>query len=394
MSNAVLLVPDREFVEELIASGGGELKKCYQCATCSVVCDLAAESRPFPRKEMIWAQWGLKDRLVADPEVWLCHQCNDCSESCPRGARPGNVLAAVRQRAVKHYSVPSFLGRWVNNAKLQPMLLVITAALLALALAVKEPVEQAMSFGEPHGFYAEFFPHWLLIAFFAFFTTLAFVAAVLGIVRFWRAMKDADAGRSPPTVGLLTAIIRTITSVFVHDKFGKCTSKPSRKTAHLTAFYGFMALYVVTIWAVLDLYVLPRFGVVAMYPFDLMHPMKILANVGGVLLVFGCIKAIIDRVQKTDSSQTSTAFDWMFVWLLLLVGVTGFVIEALRFAIDPAAESAMVTVAYAIYFVHLVLVFQLLVYLPYSKFAHLLYRTTAMVYVERTGRSRQLALAA
>jgi hypothetical protein len=76
----------------------------------------------------------------------------------------------------------------------------------------------------------------------------------------------------------------------------------------------------------------------------------------------------------------------MFVWLLLGVGVTGFVIEILRFAIDPAVES-MVSVAYAIYFVHLVLVFQLLVYLPYSKFAHLLYRTTAMVYAEHTGRT-------
>ncbi len=389
MSNVSLLVPDRQFVEEIIAYGGGDLKKCYQCATCSVVCALSGDSRPFPRKEMIWAQWGLKDRLAGDPDVWLCHQCNDCSLKCPRGARPGDVLAAVRQWAVRHYAVPKFLGRWVNDVKLQPVLMAITAGLLALALMVREPIERAAGFGEPHGFYAEFFPHWLLIGFFAFFTVLALLAAVAGVARLWRAMKDADVlyGAPAPPVRVIKSLLRSAVSVFAHDRFAKCSARPSRRITHLAAFYGFVALYIVTIWAVLDLYVLPSFGVASLYPFDLDHPMKVLANVGGVLLVFGCTKGIVDRLRDPNDAQRSTAFDWMFIWLLLCVGVTGFVIEIMRFAIDPATESAAVSVAYALYFVHLVLVFQLLVYLPYSKFAHLLYRTTAMVYAEHTGRT-------
>src|SRR4030042_6537715 len=115
MTDVALLRPDRQFVEAVVASGGGDLKKCFQCATCSVVCELADGRRMFPRKEMIWAQWGLKDRLMADPDIWLCFQCDDCSKRCPRGARPGDVIAAVRQQAIRHYAVPQALARWVNQ---------------------------------------------------------------------------------------------------------------------------------------------------------------------------------------------------------------------------------------------------------------------------------------
>jgi quinone-modifying oxidoreductase subunit QmoC len=385
--------PDRRFVETIIARGGGDLKHCFQCATCSVVCELAGDGRTFPRKEMHWAQWGLKDRLVADPDVWLCHQCGDCSARCPRGARPGDVLAAVREQVIRHYAVPRFLATWANGAGTLPLVLLLPVVLLAAALLARDPLERVLPFGEEHGFYAAFFPHWLLIGFFGLFTGLAFVAAVVGIVRFWKAMRAADeaGGGYAPTVGLLPSLLRTLRSIATHDRFAKCTAQAPRRVAHLTAFYGFLALYVVTIWAVLDLYVNPYvFGIASLYPFGLLHPMKLLANVGGVLLLVGCVKAIVDRRRDTPGDAASTAFDWIFVWLLLAVGVTGFATEVFRFTVDPG--SLLARVAYGAYFVHLVVVFQLLVYLPYSKFAHLLYRTTAMVYTEHTARHRPVLL--
>ena len=66
MAETMTLEPDVGFIRELGKLGGGDLKKCYQCATCSVVCPISPDNKPYPRKEMIAASWGLKDQLVAD----------------------------------------------------------------------------------------------------------------------------------------------------------------------------------------------------------------------------------------------------------------------------------------------------------------------------------------
>ena len=84
-----------------------------------------------------------------------------------------------------------------------------------------------------------------------------------------------------------------------------------------------------------------------------------------------------------------------FVFLLLTVGITGFVTQVLRWIVAPNYHggefemTALAYTAYAIYFIHLVVVFHLLVYLPFSKFAHIVYRTVALVYAEHSGRNAQ-----
>ena len=43
--------------------------------------------------------------------------------------------------------------------------------------------------------------------------------------------------------------------------------------------------------------------------------------------------------------------------------------------------------AYGIYYVHLVLVFFLLAYMPYTKMGHMLFRAVAMIYARWSGRA-------
>jgi quinone-modifying oxidoreductase subunit QmoC len=62
--------------------------------------------------------------------------------------------------------------------------------------------------------------------------------------------------------------------------------------------------------------------------------------------------------------------------------LTGFATELLHFL-------RMEPLRYVAYSVHLVAVFVLSWMLPYSKLAHVVYRTLALVYSESTGRGRQ-----
>jgi len=241
--------PDRDFLQTILAEGGEDLKKCFQCATCSVVCELSDGRNPFPRKEMIWAQWGLKDRLVADPDVWLCFQCNDCSTRCPRGARPGDVMAAIRRETVLHYAVPGFLGRWANHPQYGPLLLGLPAVLLGLVLLVRFPPAPGASQKIVFSYWA-MLPQWVLISLFGFFSVLAFLAVIAGVVRFWRAMKAAGARAGNTTVakGLGPSIVAALKSILTHDDFTMCTVERRRLVSHFCVFYGFTALFVVSIW--------------------------------------------------------------------------------------------------------------------------------------------------
>jgi quinone-modifying oxidoreductase subunit QmoC len=109
------------------------------------------------------------------------------------------------------------------------------------------------------------------------------------------------------------------------------------------------------------------------YPFGFWNPLKMLANLGGVALLLGCVLMIFDRLYD-EHAGSSTYSDWAFLGTLLLVVLTGFVTELLHYA-------RLVPHRHVAYFIHLVFVFALIVYLPYSKFAHLIYRTVALAFV-------------
>ncbi|UCC45316.1 MAG: quinone-interacting membrane-bound oxidoreductase complex subunit QmoC [Candidatus Zixiibacteriota bacterium] len=379
--------PDLDFIRELTRQAGDTFTKCFQCGTCSATCALSPDPAPFPRKEMAWANWGLKDQLLSDPDVWLCYQCNDCSTRCPRGARPGELMAAVRRASATHYSFPTFLGRWVNRPLYLPFLLGVPILLLTLALYFREPVGRALSLSgsvsdEIVYSYSYMFPHWLLNTVFLFFSGLVLLVFVIGIVRLWRGMNRSAAHpvAVSPTKGLIPSILSALKNIITHADFSLCTSARPRLLSHMSVFFGFAALSVVTTWVITSGFN-PIIHDAFVYPFSFWSPWKILANLGGLAVLGGCALMIRDRLRNNDQVGIGGFADWNLLLMLLAVVGSGFLTEILHYVrLEPHRH--------IVYFIHLVLVLALLMYLPYSKLAHIIYRTVAMVYAESSGRTR------
>ncbi len=376
-----MVEPDVGFIKEISGMGADSLKKCFQCATCSVACPIAPDNKPFPRKEMIAASWGLKDRLVGNADIWLCHNCGDCTARCPRGAKPGDVLAAIRSSAISEYAMPKKLGQLVNDPKKLPVLIAAPAVIfLVLGIVLKIFGINWLNFapGGDEIAHGKFFSTWLVDLIFV--PLAGFVAAVfaLGLKRFIADIHQ-DAVKTGKTTKdkidpkeFLQALIKVVPTIFKHNKFSECGENQDRATSHLMVFYSFIALFVVTNIFFVVLYVFGIHG-----PYSQLNPVKWLGNIGGVALVIGSALMIKDRLSNCD--QVSTYKDWYLLGLVFGLGVTGLLAEMTRLAGSAG-------LSYLIYFIHLMFVFNLFAFLPFSKLAHLVYRTVAMTYMEYAGR--------
>ena len=358
--------PDIKFKEQLIQSSKSELNKCMQCGECSVVCSLAPEDRPFPRKEMIWCGWGLKDKLMGNPDIWLCHQCGDCSTHCPRGVKPADVIASLRQQTYLHYARPKFLGKLLAKPAFLPIALLIP---LVIILGI---IYAAGTLHIPEGDvnYSKFFPHAWLNTSFTLLTFLVIGTTVIGLRKFWADMKYFVPDMKNK-MSFFKSLTLTLKEILSHNRFGKCDSSRVRRWAHMLIFYGFILLLIVTAFAIVA-------TLTHKYPLAITNPFKLLGNLAALMLTVGCAIMIFQRIFNKDKSGSSNYTDWIFLIILLVLTFTGIILEFARFN--------NWNIAYYLYTFHLVLVWFLIIYLPYTKFGHMLYRTLAMVFCKMAGR--------
>jgi quinone-modifying oxidoreductase subunit QmoC len=227
--------------------------------------------------------------------------------------------------------------------------------------------------------FSKFMPILHIEIVFSLAIALSMIGAVVGGVRYWRVM-SAQAGLDGH--GPRRHVVATALDILRHARFRECNDEPAgtRKTykghlhaTHLLIFYGFLGLVVTTASVGVGIY---AFGYLTPWPF--WHPVKILGNVSGAAVIIALGVFLWRRIADGARAGKSTYSDWLFLAILLLTTLTGFLCQWLRLA-------DLRLLAYPMYFVHLLFIFFLLVYIPYSKFAHLVYRTVAMLWTREIG---------
>ncbi len=371
-----IISPDLNFVKEVIASGGESLKKCYQCSTCTVVCGMTPDKTPFPRKEMLYAQWGMKDKLVSNPDIWLCHQCSDCTAFCPRGAKPGEVLGAIRKMTIKKYSKPTALGSMVSEPKSAILLFAIPTIIFLIFVMIQGHFTEGVPRGEGGIIsFSKFMPPIPYIDFlFIPLASLVVLSFVLGIKEYWSDMSKSCGKAKGGDIN--KSIIDTIVEILSHKRFKECNVTKDRKISHLLVFYSFIGLAITTSIAVFYLYFLKWES-----PYPQTNIIKIIGNISGIALLIGISMIVSNRIKNKDKAGMGSYFDWLFIVIVYGVGATGMFAQIFRL-LDIAI------IAYPMYFAHLVFIFALFAYAPFSKMAHMVYRTTAMVFAKHIGRDK------
>lgn len=399
------IIPSASFRKKLAERGGDTAARCYQCATCTAVCDLSQGDCLFPRRQMLASQWGLADRLAADPGVWLCHQCNDCTVRCPRDAKPGDVLQTIRSLAIEELSVPRFMGRLVGNSAKSwplliglPILLWIAIIFMDNGFTVPQRVDYQIQHAgvdislvdtayaqEDHGetaqgeaahdahhvpgqetrvIYEELVPHKYIYVVYSTAFLLAMVAALAGGAKFWKLMGQGTDRKG----SFLGAFLPVMGEIATHNRFGKCGEAKTRKWAHFCLLWGFLGAAFASALLVVALYVTKD-----PLPLAQTHPYKIIGNAAMVLLVVGSLWLFINRLTDSAKSGVSKAYDTFFLSVVVTVVLTGALTELGAFVFPPVVASA-------IYVVHLGSILTLFLTVPFSKFAHMVYRTLAMVH--------------
>ena len=382
---------DHNLYPELKRFGATDISSCYNCGVCTAICPLSVDGSSFPRRISRYAQLGLRDKLLSTPELWSCYGCSECTDSCPTKADPASFMAAARRYAVASYD-RTHLGYLLATSRLFAVLFV--SALVGLLAAFMYSVHKSVD-GSTLAFF-DFVPSDVIHNMGIVVMAAMGVAALVGLFEMVRRVL-----RGPRAAGKGAAARKAVdaawyavgTESLAQTRFRKDCADTTEKSAvdatparpwylqrwfiHFATMWGFLGLLGATM---LD-YGLELLGVKATgTAVPIWYPVRLLGTLAGAALIYGTSVMIARRLRRSDRSSTnSTTSDYMFLVLLWVAGVTGFVLELALYL--PQAPAW----AYPMFLAHVGVAMALVLLVPFGKFAHVMYRPLALFAIRLRG---------
>ena len=372
-----------ELLSDLQKFGAAEVNACFSCGNCTAVCPLVDDDATFPRRFIRLAQVGLEADLVASKELWTCYQCGACSTKCPTEAQPAEFMATARRFAIAHYDKTGIARLMYRSPAALWLIAAFGLVFFSMFIGSASEVRSTASL-DLFAFVPYHFIHWLgigVMAVVVFFSALGAVHLARDMARrdgvTWKSLFATSEGRSKATKALWYSIgIESLGQKrFREDCHEDVPEEPLYKRRwliHALTLWGFLGLLLAT---GLD-YGLDVAGIKATgTPVSLLYPTRLLGTVAGLALMYGVTWFMVNRVQEADNSSKFTKHsDWLFLVLLWLTGFTGFLIEIALYAPPTPAWG------YTVFIGHVAVAMELLVLLPFTKFAHVMYRPIALFF--------------
>ena len=306
----------------------------------------------------------------------LCHNCGACLHACQYAAphefaiNVPKAMAKVRLDTYAEYAWPQVMGTLYRRNGLT--LALSCGAGLALFLCLTLMVMGNLFTPMPGGNFYGIFPHNTLALMFGAVFGFAVLALTIGVRRFWRNVSPVDASRQQTTSAALEATANVATLKYLDGGHGEgCNNADDRFTLwrrrmHHFTFYGFMLCFAATGVATLYHFLL---GWSAPYP--VLSVPVMLGIAGGLGLLVGPAGLLWLNLRRSaeQGDEHQKPMDRGFIALLFLISASGLALLAFR-------ETVALGLLLAI---HLGLVMAFFLTMPYSKFAHGIFRSASLL---------------
>lgn len=355
------------FIDVLDPLGAEDVQLCYQCGDCSTVCPHSDEIHKFPRKSMKQLQMGLEGRIETTLEPWLCYYCGQCSEQCPRDADPGETMMSLRRWLITRYDFTG-IARQFFKSKTTEILTIVVVGLLSGAILLL----WGFSFGNINIYDGEgaFLPSSFIHRYDLIIGGVMAFFLLINAIRMWYFSMFKGVSYPVPWWLYIKEIFELPIHFFTQKRYAECESNGQQKVympwiIHLGMMLGYVIMLLLVMGWIEQLQAGPeiRWSV---------HIFGYLATIG---LVAGTVYFIWHRAIKKNYVQykKSHSTDWVFVVLLFFIVVTGILQHILH-------RTGLYAAGNITYVVHLMVVTPWLLRMPFSKWAHMVYRPLAMYF--------------